>query len=160
MFGRANVWSHLPIVAWYFQALLTPVIAIVALYIGWQQWKTNAQKSKLDLFNRRFQVFEEVRKVVGLMYTIGVSDAQLLEFLTKTMDADFLFGPEIKGYRDEIYRRVQNLTSARDLLKTMILPAGERSKLAEAEKKEIEWATAQTGYVADLFNKYLNLSKL
>jgi hypothetical protein len=32
-------------------ALLTPVIAILAVYIAWQQWDTNRNKLKLDLLN-------------------------------------------------------------------------------------------------------------
>lgn len=85
---------------------------MLAVYIARQQWRTNAEKSKLDLFDRRFRVFEEVRTILGLMHTSGVKDLQLFEFLTKTVEAEFLFGSEIKDYREEIYRRVQNLISA------------------------------------------------
>jgi hypothetical protein len=163
IFNWPNVtWPNLnlPLAVWYLRGLLTPVIAVVAAYIGWQQWRTNATKSKLDLFDRRFQIFEQVRKIVGLMYTVGVNDPQLLEFVTKTMDAEFLFGPEIKKYLDEIFKRVQSLMSARDLLRTMTLPREERIRLAETEKSEVQWATAETTKMADRFKKYLNLSKL
>jgi hypothetical protein len=43
-------------------ALLTPVIAIVAIYIAWQQWQTNVQKLNLARYDRRLRVYEEVKK--------------------------------------------------------------------------------------------------
>jgi hypothetical protein len=97
----------MPLIVWYFQGLLTPVIAGVAVYIALQQWRTNTHRTKLDLFDRRFRVFEETRKILGLIYTSGVNDQQLLDFWTKTAEAEFLFGPEIREYREEIGRRAK-----------------------------------------------------
>ena len=151
----------LPLIVWYFQGLLTPFIAVVAVYIGWQQWKTNALKSKLDLFDRRFKVFEEARKILGRMYTVGVKDEELSQFVTETAEAEFLFGPEIRKYLDEIYRRVQNLKSAREQMRvSWEAPVEVRSKLAEAERNEVEWATAQTPALREQFKQYLDVSKL
>src|SRR5271170_90498 len=39
------------------QGLMTPVIALIAVYIAWQQWRTNADKVKLDKFDRRFPIY-------------------------------------------------------------------------------------------------------
>ena len=47
-----------------FSGLLTPVIAIVAVYIAWQQWQTNRQKLILDRYDRRLRIYEEVRKIL------------------------------------------------------------------------------------------------
>ena len=38
--------------------LLTPVIALIATYIAWQQWKTTRHKLRFDLYSRRFAVYE------------------------------------------------------------------------------------------------------
>ena len=43
-------------------ALLTPIIAIIATYIAYQQWKTNQLKLNLERYDRRLEVYEEVRK--------------------------------------------------------------------------------------------------
>ena len=151
----------LPLVVWYFQGLLTPVIAVVAVYIARQQWKTNAHKLKLDLYDRRFKVFEAAREILGLMYTSGVRDAQLLNFLTKTADTEFLFGSEVKEYLEEIYRHVQTLISANSQMSAnWEAPAEVRSRIAEAETTEVRWATGEVNRIADRFKKYLNLSKL
>lgn len=50
-----------------FEALLTPVIAMVATYIAWQQWKTNQQKLNLERYDRRLRVYEEVRKILSII---------------------------------------------------------------------------------------------
>jgi hypothetical protein len=34
------------------KGLLTPAIGLVAIYIAWQQWNTNRNKRKLDLFEK------------------------------------------------------------------------------------------------------------
>ena len=151
----------LPLMVWYLQGLLAPVIAILATYIAYQQWQTNAKKSKLDLFDRRFRVFEETRKILGMIYTSGVSDEQLLRFTTETAEADFLFGPEIREYMDEIYRRVTNHSSAKKQMSvSWQAPVEVRAKLAETIAKEVTWALNETRMVAEKFKGDLDISKL
>jgi|PlaIllAssembly_1097288.scaffolds.fasta_scaffold283843_2 hypothetical protein len=54
------------------KALLTPVIAIVAAYVAWQQLKTNRRKLKLDLFEKRYTVFEKIGEFIGSILTSRV----------------------------------------------------------------------------------------
>ena len=88
------------------KGLLTPLIAVVATYIAWQQWKTNQQKLVLDRYDRRLHVYEEVRKILSIILRDAkASYEDLLTFRTTVSEADFLFGPEIPTYIDEIYKR-------------------------------------------------------
>ncbi len=158
-----NALTTLPILFWYLQALLTPFIGVVAVYIAWQQWKANERRSKLDLFDRRFRVYEEVKKVLALMFTTGVNDTQIWDFVTKTEDTVFLFDADISQYREEIRHRANSLSFVRRQLREAMdrnAPPEERSPLAEAEKKEVEWAIAERQTLPDKFKKYLDLSKL
>lgn len=80
------------------KALLTPLIAIVATYIAWQQWRTNKQKLVLERYDRRLRVYEEVIRILSVI----VRDAKasyddLLRFRTAVSEADFLFGPSRVG---------------------------------------------------------------
>ncbi|WP_162350166.1 hypothetical protein [Pseudoxanthomonas gei] len=76
------------------KALLTPLIAIVATYVAWQQWKTNQQKLVLDRYDRRLKVYEEVRKILSIIVRDAkASYEDLLAFRTSVSEADFLFGP-------------------------------------------------------------------
>jgi hypothetical protein len=154
---------YLPVAFWYLQGGLTIVIAFITVYIARQQWKTNAQKIKLDLFDRRFLVFEATRGIIGQMYTSGVKDKELVEFLTKTVEAGFLFGSEIEDYRNEVYRRVQSLIGANQRMNaSWPAPPEVRRPIAEAEREEVEWASnqARTQAIEAKFKKYLDFSRL
>jgi hypothetical protein len=48
-----EIRPYLPVIFRYLQGSLTLIIAIVAVYIALQQWKTNRQKLTLDLYDRR-----------------------------------------------------------------------------------------------------------
>ena len=72
------------------QALLTPLIAIVATYIAWQQWQTNKQKLEMDRYDRRLHVYEEVRKILSIVLRDAkASYEDLLKFRTSVSEADF-----------------------------------------------------------------------
>ncbi|MEQ1816116.1 MAG: hypothetical protein ABL861_06545 [Nitrosomonas sp.] len=87
------------------QALLTPLIAVVATYIAYQQWQTNKQKLMLERYDRRLKVYEEVCKILSIIIRdANASYDDLLRFRTAVSEADFLFGREIPEYIDEIYK--------------------------------------------------------
>ena len=88
------------------KGLLTPVIAIVATYIAYQQWQTNRKKLNLERYDRRPRVYEEVRKILSIILRdANASTEDLLKFRTSVSEADFLFGPEISEYIDQNYKR-------------------------------------------------------
>lgn len=41
-----------------FSGLLQPTIAIIAVYIAYQQYKTGRDRVRLDLYDKRFMVFD------------------------------------------------------------------------------------------------------
>jgi hypothetical protein len=152
----------MPIVFWYLQGLLAPVIGGIAGYIAWRQWKTSSQKLKLDLFDRRFRVFQAVRDILGMMYTTVSDDKKLYEFLSQTRDVEFLFGAEIRDYVETVWRHATRLSDAKKQLTAILdtAPIETRQKLAQVETEEVQWAFAETRVIADKFKKHLDLSKL
>jgi len=46
-------------------ALLTPLIAIVAAYIAWQQWRIKRTELHLALYDRRLAVYKAVDSFYG-----------------------------------------------------------------------------------------------
>jgi hypothetical protein len=144
------------------KALLTPLIAIVATYIAWQQWRTNKQKLVLERYDRRLRVYEEVRKILSVI----VRDAKasyddLLRFRTAVSEADFLFGREITDYIDEIYKRGVKLQywsgEYRDY--TQEKPAGyDHQKVVDGMHAELNWLTEQFEPAKQRFRKYLDIS--
>lgn len=145
------------------KALLTPLVAIVATYIAWQQWKTNKQKLVLDRYDRRLHVYGEVRKILSIILRDAkASYDDLLKFRTSVSEADFLFGDEIISYIDEIYSRGVKLQywsgEYRDF--TQKLPEGyDHKKVCDGMHSELTWLTEQFEPAKRKFKKYLDVSK-
>ena len=117
----------------------------------------------MDLFDRRFQAFEEVKKVFGSMFTMGTKSEEITQFWFATMNVEFLFGEEIKQYREEIFRRGSNIADvSKDLSDALErgAPQEERKKLSDERRAEVKWAREQVGVVGEKFKRYLDLSRL
>lgn len=144
------------------KGLLTPVIAVMATYIAWQQWKTNQQKLKLEKYDRRLHVYEEVKKILSIIVRdAAASTEDLLRFRTSVSEADFLFGPEVIDYIDEIYKRGLNLwrwnQEYRDY--TQAKPEGyDHKKVVDEMHKELTWLSEQFEPAKEKFRDYLDLS--
>lgn len=145
------------------KALLTPAIAVVATYVAWQQWRTNRQKLALDLYDRRIHTYEQVKKILSIiMREAHATYDELLAFRSATSDADFLFGPEIPKYLDEIYQRGVRLESWHKQYRdaTQPKPVGyDHNRVVEGEHAELEWLTVQFEPARDKFRKYLHVGK-
>ena len=128
--------------------LLTPIVAIIAAYIAYQQWQTNRYKLNLDKYERRLRIYEEVRKILSIILRdANVSTNDLLNFRTSVSEADFLFGPEVTKYIDEIYQHGLNLwkwtTQYKDYSQEK--PEGyDHQKVVEEMHKELTWLTSNS----------------
>jgi len=145
------------------KGLLTPLIAIVATYIAWQQWRTNRQKLNLERYDRRLRVYEEVRKILSIILRdANASTDDLLKFRTYVSEADFLFGSEIPEYINEIYKHGLNLWKWNQQYRdyTQEKPEGyDHNKVVEEMHNELTWLTEQFEPAKEMFKKYLDISK-
>ena len=79
------------------------LIGFLGLYIAWRQWKTAAYRFKLDLFEKRFVIYEAIIDfIISIRGGGKVLDEQLSIFKDKTLPARFLFNDEIAEYISEI----------------------------------------------------------
>ncbi len=93
-----------------FKGLLTPLVAVIALYIAYQQWKTNQHKVLLDKYDRRFRIYEEVMIFLKtIRKNRHPSDEELIAFRQNTLEADFLFKPDIREYLDKLHEQGNKL---------------------------------------------------
>jgi hypothetical protein len=91
-------------------ALLTPAIALVTTYIAWQQHNTNRRQLRLALFDRRLRVFDStIKLIVTILRNAIVQLNELYSFLSETSQHEFLFGPDIGEYIDEVYGKAVQL---------------------------------------------------
>jgi uncharacterized membrane protein YccC len=144
-------------------ALLTPVVAIIATYIAWQQWKGNQLKLKMERYERRLRVYQEVVTMLRTCSDGKPEWAALIAFGASTAEADFLFGPEVRQYIDEIIKRAAALKAANAEYRDFTQPAPseyDHNKVVKEIMDQIKWFTEQiAGLLAkNKFAQYLNIS--
>lgn len=139
-------------------ALLTPTIAILALLIGWQQWRTNRNKLKLELFDRRYVYYEAARQLIGGILTSGKATDQLtFEFLHKTRGAQFIVGEAIASYFDkQLYSKAIDLNCLDAELEGFGV-GPERSANVRKQSDIKKWFNEQHKVLDDLFKPLLDL---
>jgi hypothetical protein len=99
---------------WYITDILksaTPLfVGVLVVYMARKQWKTarevaitNHNKLKLDLFDRRFRIYEAVKTLLDQITTDFNPKREVLDSFLRAIDeADFLFNEEIPIYLDDL----------------------------------------------------------
>ena len=138
------------------KALLTPLVAIVAAYIAWQQWSTNRRKLKLDLFDRRYTVYEKIGEFIGSILTSGrVQEGKELQLMVDTKTTKFLFGEEISQFVSDVYRQAVHLHALDAELEGL---TGETRIANVKTQREIKnWLEQALTGLQKRFSKYLTL---
>jgi hypothetical protein len=145
------------------QGLLTPLIAVITVYIAWQQWKTNERKLRFDQYDRRLRVYEQVIAFLRLVtrnFRPQIED--LIKFSAATAEADFLFGPEIPTYINEIFSHALTLHGARADYRdfTQALPPGyDHEKIVTELHEQEVWFSQQYEIAKQKFKKYLDIRR-
>src|SRR6266516_5413509 len=108
------------------QALSTPAIALLALVIGYFQWRTSHQRAVVELFEKRMAVYDAIRAVMAEVLREGaIPDKAPGEFIRVVDKVEFLFGPEVKKYLDNLYQLLIR-HRAGDKLKDHIKPENQK----------------------------------
>lgn len=142
----------------YLSPLLVPIIAIFGAFIAYRQWRTAQNKLKLDLFNRRWIIYEAVQKYLSSLMVSGKTTPEMeFEFLTGKRGAQWLFDEKVTLYLDkELWSKICDLGCIQSELDGM--PAGEeRTKKIQAKRELREWFMAQSKAVDEKFSPFLSL---
>jgi hypothetical protein len=115
---------------------LTAFIALIVACIAFLQWITARQKVVLDLFDKRFAVYEELRGVIGRYSGHGPNLEDIGKFTQAASRAQFLFGSEITEFLQ--HRRL-------DLTREFVARERDPQPITEAQRK-----AAEDEYVARL----------
>src|ERR1700730_7425228 len=82
-------------------ALLTPVVAVLGVFVTYRLGSTAQNKLKLDLFDRRLLVYDAARELISSIMTSGkTSPEQEFKYLSGTRGAVWLFDQSIVEYLD------------------------------------------------------------
>ena len=126
--------------------------------IAYQQWRVARNKLRLDLFDRRYKVYESTRKFLSVIFREArFEDSDLFTFFAGTSDAEFLFDSSVVKYLDQIRNRALDMRTHQK--KYELMPVGEeRSKHIEAELIELNWLTSQLREMSKVFVPYLGFA--
>ena len=93
------------------QALALLVISVVGVWIAYKQSRIAAAKLNLDLYDRRFSVFEAARNLILSVLQNGVGFSKDINaFHLGIADAGFLLNDDIEKYLDQLSKKVWQLT--------------------------------------------------
>lgn len=150
----SQIQQYIPILG----PVATLIIGCGVVFIAWQQWKLAQNKLRLDLFDRRYKVYDSTRKFLAVITSEAKFDnSHLFEFYAGTSDAGFLFGSDVVDYLAQIRKKALKMRTHQKTYEHM--PVGEdRSRNVEAESKELLWISDQLTAMAKIFTPYLGLS--
>lgn len=155
--------NSIQIVVTVLQALSTPVIAAIAVYIAWQQWKLSHDKVALDLYDRRYKAYENLRETLGIIMRSGTAtDEEMLNFVRKASESDFLFERDVLDYHEKFYKNGIRLSYLRKVYDRGIrgeVPNYDNNKVVDEEAALIEWFSAQYGESKKLYGTYLKIGR-
>ncbi len=142
-----------------FWKLVTILIGAFATYVAYRQYRTARAKFKLDLFEKRFQVFASARRFLTKILQKANTDLDaLFEFRAGVAEASFVFSTDMTTYLDEIDRRALRLHTLHEQMNP--LPAGEeRTALAGTISQELQWLTGQLPELKKRFSPYMEFSR-
>lgn len=139
-------------------ALLTPTIAVFGSIIAYRQWRTAQKKLKLDLFEKRFSVYDAVRSFIASVMTSGkAKDEEMYKFLSGTRETKWLLNDDIATYFDEqIWKNAVELQALDAELEGV--PVGdERTKNVRRQGEIKKWLMAQYKVLDEKFSPFLKL---
>ena len=98
-----------------FSAALTPIIAVLATYIAYQQWRTNKTRLDLELYDRRLAVYKAVDAFYGEVAKFGTAKyPSVFELRYSTAEARFLFPLEIDKHLADVYAKAMRIAALRE----------------------------------------------
>ncbi len=144
------------------QGLLTPLIALLALYIAFQQYIIGKRRLRLDLYDRRFAVFRALMDLHVRVFEAGAVNLQEIRvFMAKTNEASFLFDDEIPAYLGQVYQRAVDLMALNRKLESTGLPTGEERTRASQESSALcAWFADELKSAKERFLPYLGFKGL
>jgi hypothetical protein len=140
--------------------LFTLVLGVSVAIVAWLQWWVALNKLRLDLFDRRYKVYDATRKFLAtILRDANFTNSQLFEFYAGTSDAEFLFGTDVTEHLEKIRKRAVHLQTAQKIYDP--LPVGEeRSKHVQAAHDDLSWLTDQITAISKTFAPYLGFANV
>jgi hypothetical protein len=139
----------------HLSAIATLIVGLSVATIAYRQWVLANHKFRLDLYDRRYKVYESIQKFLSvIMIHADFSHDDLVDYNHGTMDAVFLYPPDIKDYIDKIRKTAVDMQMHGKQMHSA--PVGDvRSRLVQQNHDELVWLTDQLVALPSVFTSYL-----
>jgi hypothetical protein len=143
-----------------FFSIVTLFLSIAVAIIAAVLWWVVDNKLRLDLFDRRYKVYDAARQlIVHIISRANLDDSQLCKFNAETLDAEFLFDADVVSFLDALRDQALKIQAARKLLECS--PAGdEHSRQAQIQHDAIQWFRDQLRPMTTVFKSYLGFANV
>lgn len=135
------------------QSLYTFIIGILTVYIAYQQYKANKYKIRMDLYERRFRVYQITRDTLHLaLSSSNLKQEQYRDFEDCIAESRFIFNPEMHDYLKFLIIRLHNFQDNQtdEELKENTMILSEREAFISSEISNLPAK----------FSTYLSLNKI
>lgn len=142
--------------------LLTPLIALLAAFIAWQQYKINKLRLRHETYERRVKIYKNVQKFLSEISANGHTKFDRChEFYSEASEAAFLFDNEVMEFIDHLYDRGIELAERREELypsdgSSGVQGAG-RGVVASRRAELFKWFVNQLSESKELFRKHIGI---
>jgi hypothetical protein len=140
--------------------LVAVVVGLFAGYIGWRQWLTGNYRLRLDMFNRRYSMYEATKLLFSKIAINGsVTSTDFAEFREKIRGAEFFFDGEAKQF----FSRLLDLSWRANLAhsrQSRTKDDATLNKLFDEEDQYLKLVDVEGLNLERIFAKYLDLSRI
>lgn len=144
--------NSLPLWVSILPALATPTLALFAIFIAWLQWKTAREKIKLDLFDRRFQIYQNVEKSLLMITRHSKASDETIGELTRACSiAPMLFPNDLVSKIDSWRVKSIELNGACIQISSTKPNSPERRTAAEVKKVLLKEYIKDSNRLGDIF---------
>ena len=143
-------------------AALTPLIAILAVYIAYQQYKVNHHALRNQLYERRYRVFQATMAYLSEIMRHGKTDFQRVgQFYAETSEAEFLFTQKVTQHLELLYQKGVALEELGEKLfprdGSQGVTGAERGQAAKDKADLFRWFSRQLVKTREVFRKEMKV---
>lgn len=133
------------------------VVAGMVAYIAYRQHRTDANKLRLDLYDRRLKVFEEGMAFIGHVVQHGDATDQALAAVNRAqLEGAFLFPQSVANYMSTLYDKGIALQGANRALREKDASGSSGYKNAVKEQSVLlKWFEQQSAELQDRLRPFM-----
>ena len=144
--------------------LLTPVIAMIALYIAYQQFNVNRNKLKLELYEKRYKMYLFIKDFIEhFSINFIFSSSEFRKFNTQANECKYLFDKDINALIKNIQKNVLKILALNEQLsRSDLYPVDSKERQQfDSEKLELmKWFNDLYFDIEEYFMEYLEFKKI